>query len=361
MPNVTRASGRLTRQSRAVFGDVSNNDKGESSTTAAAAKKKTTVARVTDAQPVRRRSSRLLRSGNDNGETHANFQDGAALDFSTNNDNGVPKPAAVTAVAPTRRSGRSTANATTSRNTEKNGAKKQSSSTAQGKREDPSLPTAKDKDPTTKNTRSVTITKRIAEPLPEIEEEPAPARTTRSRGRPASQTSASASNAAKRTAKAVAPGGASGDGTSSKPAVGKRARTIIEPPIFSPRKTARTGKSKRITAPKPCLPAKNTGPGPDFFPGDEFRLFRRNQRDGKPFDAAKYTLTIAPADVANRRNIEEASEYVTDIMQRLYDREVRRRLMMNFFSLVVRHFVSNPFHVSCSTTPGGDSSSTLPN
>ena len=64
------------------------------------------------------------------------------------------------------------------------------------------------------------------------------------------------------------------------------------------------------------------GPGPDFFPEDDFRLFRGAQGD-RPFDAAKYTLAIAPADLPNRRKLEEASEYVTDIMQRLYDREVR--------------------------------------
>ena len=326
MPKVTRASGRLTRQSRAVFGDVSNNDKGESSNTAAA--KKSTAARVTDARPVHRRSSRLSRGGDD-GETTTDHE---ALDFTIGND--AQKTTA--AVAPARRSNKSST--TTSRNSEKNGEKKQAPLAARAEREGPKQQISDEKEPARKTRASarVTVTKRPKEPLQDIEEVPAPAKAARSRGRSSSQTSGSelpvqisgpSRPSTKRAARSSAQEATSGNGSSPKPVTGKRTRAL-EPPIFSPRKTARMGKTKTmaktIAASKPCKPfvPKKTGPGPDFFPDDDFRLFRGAHGD-KPFDAAKYTLAIAPADLANRRKLEEASEYVTDIMQRLFDREVR--------------------------------------
>jgi hypothetical protein len=58
----------------------------------------------------------------------------------------------------------------------------------------------------------------------------------------------------------------------------------------------------------------------DIFPHSDHGLVRGLVRT--PFDDSKYTPGISPYDLDTRDDVQEVSDYVTDIFQRLYDAEV---------------------------------------
>lgn len=62
------------------------------------------------------------------------------------------------------------------------------------------------------------------------------------------------------------------------------------------------------------LPGKDSFP--DFISETDYNLVR------VPFDATKFTRGVAPVDIPDRENPFMATEYVTDMFQRLFHEEV---------------------------------------
>lgn len=134
--------------------------------------------------------------------------------------------------------------------------------------------------------------------------------TRRSTSQSAANGKAAKSAAATKNGKATA---------ASKNGSLKREREDEEPK--QSRKSSRVSRAQSSAAlsTRPKFP-----PCPDFLKPDDFRLFRGNL-EGVEFDASKFTRGIAPVDMPNKENVLEVPEYISDIMQRLFDREVATR------------------------------------
>jgi len=330
MPKVTRSSataGRITRQSRAVFGDVSNNGK-KNGTKAMAAKTSAaapSTARVTDAQPIRRRSTRLSRGedgaegseGNNNNDTH-NLEAVAGdavvtLTMDTNISIMDRKPSAVT--NPRTRSARSNATNTsittnsTSSSLEDGNPMYVKPTARVTRRRDATGNFKEGKEPSGNN--AITMLQEQLKQQQQLQQQP---KRSKKRG----EISLSSSGNDEGTAQATITNDS------------KRARSSYEQSLTMPKQSSSPEQTEQqITTKK----SKKDGPGPDFLAQDDFRLFRENTQC--PFDASKFTLAIAPADLVNHRKIEEAPEYITDIMQRLFDREVRTVFSEHTVNLLV--------------------------
>jgi hypothetical protein len=90
------------------------------------------------------------------------------------------------------------------------------------------------------------------------------------------------------------------------------------------RKSRKSARRNQASSPLTDPPAPT--PCYDFVQQDDFRLTRGDPPHLR-FDASKFTRGIAPVDQANIGKIEEAPEYVTDIMQRLFAREVTKYIL----------------------------------
>jgi len=253
MPPTTRrrSSGeqRPTRQSRHVFGDVSNKGKQKQSSDGKGVSKKSNAAVVveqeTEKRPATRRSARLSHEDENN-----------------DNDNAIME----------------------------SGARKTRSGKIIDSIDEPSLPVVS-------RTRSAAATRRTGS---------AAAAATK-------KTTASSRASTKRASQGIA----SGKGNA------KRAREEEEDQP-SRKKPRRGSRSKPEPPAAPRSPMKLMEPICDFRIDNELiqHNLYRGITDDLPFDASKYVTGIAPYDLPNQDRVEEVPDYVNDIMQRLYDREV---------------------------------------
>lgn len=81
-------------------------------------------------------------------------------------------------------------------------------------------------------------------------------------------------------------------------------------------KSSRKGSTSRGSRKKQSSEAPRK-PCSEFLTQTNYELVR------EPFDSSKFTLGIAPHDQANKDDVNEVSNYTTDIFQRLYYAEVR--------------------------------------
>ncbi|CAB9506015.1 B-type cyclin [Seminavis robusta] len=131
----------------------------------------------------------------------------------------------------------------------------------------------------------------------------------------------SRSNAAKATVQVCTKRPTRGKGNAKRARSSKRSRdgNDVSDEDNKPRKKSRTAKTAASS-----VPTQPSSPCVDFVRQDDFRLSRGDASNVR-FDDSKFTLKVAPVDQVNVGNVLEAPEYVSDIMQRLFARELETR------------------------------------
>lgn len=104
--------------------------------------------------------------------------------------------------------------------------------------------------------------------------------------------------------------------------------TKAEPKTKKPRRSTSTSRKAPAASKKPSKArgrptSRKRSPSGPRKPCSEFLTETNYGLARVPFDSSKFTLGIAPHDQAQKDDVLEVSNYVTDIFQRLYFAEVR--------------------------------------